>query len=99
MSQTATYKKNKIPLTGVDLADLNNDSEAVLSMSMQKEFAQVWTRQRPDNGSKTMCIATVEEVVDTVNALSEEYGSAQILVTGSFRHIGGILTVLEGEGQ
>lgn len=76
---------------------MNNDSMAVSTMLMQKEFADIWKKHCRCGESEIMCVATAEEVVDSINTLSDTHGSAQILVTGSFRHMGGILTVLEGE--
>lgn len=78
-----------------DLVDKNHDPNVISSMTTQKAFQATW--REAGSSAEIKVVPTLEEVVDFVHGLAAGKAKAQVLVTGSFRHMGGILTVLEGE--
>ncbi|KAK2775532.1 Folylpolyglutamate synthetase [Emmonsiellopsis sp. PD_33] len=76
-----------------DHVDINADPKALQNLSLQRQLADTW--QELDNNTQTRALASVEEAVDYVREISNEVGETQILVTGSLRLIGGVLSVLE----
>ncbi|KAK2753073.1 Folylpolyglutamate synthetase [Onygenales sp. PD_40] len=75
-----------------DHVDINADPKALQNLSLQRQLANTW--QGLDNNTQTRALASVEEAVDYVRDISNEVGETQILVTGSLRLIGGVLSVL-----
>ena len=73
------------------------DADVVQSLSVQHEYAD-WWKQNDPNGS-THVVPSVEDAVETARKVSAAAAgrSVYILATGSFRLIGGVLAVLEGE--
>ena len=45
--------------------------------------------------AKIELMPTIEEAVIYAQNLGKDHGGAQILVTGSFRHVGGVLAIIE----
>ena len=58
----------------------------------------MWKEHHPEGS--THVLPSVEEAVETVRSLcsAKPDRPAYILATGSFRIVGGVLTILEGEG-
>jgi folylpolyglutamate synthase len=48
-------------------------------------------------GSRINVMRTIEEAVEYVDRISKSEGVVQVLVTGSFHLVGGVLTILEGD--
>ena len=69
----------------------------VRKLSVQRQYAEWWTGNDPQ--ASTHVLPSIEEVVDIVRQLSESSTRpVYILGTGSFRLVGGVLNLLEGEG-
>ncbi|KAI9766140.1 MAG: Folylpolyglutamate synthetase [Geoglossum simile] len=79
-----------------ELANRNTDPISLSNLTLQREFAAAWVQL--DRGSKANVVRTIEEAVEYVEQLSREGGEVQVLVTGSFHLVGGVLAILEGEG-
>lgn len=65
---------------------------------MQQEYAKIWKEQHPE--ASIHVLPSIEEAIETVEQLcgTSTGRTAYILATGSFRLVGGVLTILEGEG-
>ncbi|KAI9654942.1 MAG: Folylpolyglutamate synthetase [Bathelium mastoideum] len=87
-----TYKSQGYKLDG------NTNPDLVRELAVQHEYAKCWRQNDPEGSIHV--VPSIEEAVETVHELSEASAGrpVYILATGSFRLIGGVLTILEGEG-
>ncbi|KAF7185661.1 Folylpolyglutamate synthase [Pseudocercospora fuligena] len=90
-----TYKTNEYK---PDFVDSNSDPTAVKTLSMQRDYSQWWNEADPK--SSTHVVRSIEEAVELARKTCEGQPElrAHILVTGTFRIVGGALTILEGSG-
>ena len=58
-------------------------------------MAETWVQLDPDAAPVT--VPTIEDAIDFIRNLGGGQMETDILVTGSFHLVGGILTLLEGE--
>ncbi|KAF2753147.1 putative folylpolyglutamate synthase [Pseudovirgaria hyperparasitica] len=80
-----------------DLDDRNSDHAIVSSLTVQHEYAKYWQLHDPE--ASTHVVASIEEAIATICDLNKANTGrpVYILATGSFRLIGGVLTILESE--
>ncbi|KXT03418.1 hypothetical protein AC578_1571 [Pseudocercospora eumusae] len=90
-----TYKTNEYK---PDFVDSNSDPTAVKTLSMQRDYAAWWKEADPESSAHV--VRSIEEAVELARKTckGQPGRSAHILVTGSFRIVGGALTILEGSG-
>ncbi|EME82440.1 uncharacterized protein MYCFIDRAFT_40211 [Pseudocercospora fijiensis CIRAD86] len=88
-----TYKNNQYK---PDFVDSNSDPMAVKTLSMQRDYSQCWKEADPQSSAHV--VRSIEEAVELAREICERQleRPAHILVTGTFRIVGGALTVLEG---
>ncbi|KAE8413856.1 Mur ligase [Aspergillus pseudocaelatus] len=79
----------------VDLDDRNTDPEVLRNLTLQKELADTWHSLDPS--TKVVALYSIEEAVEYVRNISGHIGETRALVTGSFRLVGGALSILEEE--
>ncbi|OJK02997.1 hypothetical protein ASPACDRAFT_50421 [Aspergillus aculeatus ATCC 16872] len=90
----STYKDQSCNL---ELYNHNVNPDALQRLILQKKLATVWKELDPD--SEVAWLPSIEDAVDYVkeihNGAFKEPG-AEILVTGSFHLVGGVLSLIEG---
>ena len=79
-----------------DFVNRNTDPGALQDLSLQRELADVW--QNLDPNTEVAALPSIEEAIDYVRDINGGAGETQVLVTGSFHLLGGVLSVLEGDG-
>ncbi|KAK2023349.1 folylpolyglutamate synthase [Colletotrichum zoysiae] len=80
-----------------DFVNHQYDAQAVEAMTVQRRFAERWSRLDPR--ADVRVVPTIEEALDHVRgtaAAAAEGESVQALVTGSLHLVGGALGILEG---
>ncbi|KAB8278936.1 Mur ligase [Aspergillus minisclerotigenes] len=90
-----TNVTHKGHLYKVDLDDKNTDPEVLRNLTLQKELAATWHDLDPS--TEVVAIYSIEEAIEYVRNISGRIGETRALVTGSFRLVGGALSILEGE--
>jgi folylpolyglutamate synthase len=78
----------------LDMVNRNHDESAIKTMSVQKDFAEVWTKL--DSTAEVAVIPSIEDALEYVQELQDPSGMVQIFVTGSAHLVGGVLALLEG---
>lgn len=73
-----------------DLDDRNAAPEVLRNLTLQKNW------QLPDI-TKVVALYSIEEAVEHARNISGHIGETRALVTGSFRLVGGALSILEEE--
>ncbi|KAK2060345.1 FolC bifunctional protein [Colletotrichum caudatum] len=82
-----------------DFVNHQYDAQAVEAMTVQRRFAERWSRLDPK--ADVRVVPTIEEALDHVRGVAEAGGlaegeSVQAFVTGSLHLVGGALGILEG---
>ncbi|GMF69473.1 unnamed protein product [Aspergillus oryzae] len=77
------------------LDDKNTDPEVLRNLTLQKELAATWHDLDPS--TEVVALYSIEEAIEYVRNISGHIGETRALVTGSFRLVGGALSILEGE--
>jgi hypothetical protein len=62
---------------------------------VQKLLAKAWSKGDPSCYTKIVLMPTIDEAISFVQELSIQHGTAQILVKGGFKHVGGVLAIIE----
>jgi folylpolyglutamate synthase len=78
----------------LDMVNRNHDETAIKTMSVQKAFAEAWTKL--DSTAEVTVLPSIEDALEYVQKLQDPCGMVQIFVTGSTHLIGGMLALLEG---
>jgi folylpolyglutamate synthase len=73
----------------------NHDEMAIKTMSVQKAFAEAWTKL--DSTAEVAILPSIEDALEYVKKLQDPSGVVQIFVTGSIHLVGGMLALLEGQ--
>lgn len=74
----------------------NKNQEAIASLEKQKEHRDIW---RSLGSNKNVNIEScIEDAIPPVQEINRERGAVSILVTGCFRLLGGIFSILEERG-
>lgn len=81
-------------LTLLDLVNRNADTEALRTLSLQIQLANTWRRMA---NASALAVPTIEDAVHQIERLGDPSVNSNILVTGSFHLVGGLLTLLEDE--
>ncbi|OQO12630.1 hypothetical protein B0A48_02092 [Cryoendolithus antarcticus] len=79
-----------------DLVSINANKEDVDSLKVQRALAESW--DGVDAEAKVHVLGTIEEAVARARELVGS-GKGEVLVTGSLHLVGGVLEVLESEGE
>ena len=75
---------------------MNASQDDVDSLKVQKELAEAYKIIGPSAG--THVLSTIEEAVARARELADGR-PAHVMVTGSLHLVGGLIEVLEGEGE
>jgi folylpolyglutamate synthase len=109
MTKKSGYKKGSLSRQGhrfetvmasptnmyaLDMVNRNHDETAIKTMSVQKAFAEAWTKL--DSTAEVAALPSIEDALEYVKKLQDPGGMVQIFVTGSTHLIGGMLALLEG---
>jgi folylpolyglutamate synthase len=78
----------------LDMVNRNHDERAIKTMSVQKAFAELWTRL--DSTAEVTILPSIEDTLEYIEKLQDPSGMVQVFVTGSIHLIGGMLALLEG---
>ncbi|KAE8383558.1 Mur ligase [Aspergillus bertholletiae] len=78
-----------------DLDDRNTDPGVLRNLTLQKELAATWHDLDPTTEVATLY--SIGEAIENVRNLSGHIGEMRVLVTGSLRLVGGVLSILESE--
>ena len=78
----------------LDMVNRNHDETAIKTMSVQRAFAEAWTKL--DSTAEVTVLPSIEDALEYVQKLQDPSGMVQIFVTGSTHLIGGMLALLEG---
>jgi folylpolyglutamate synthase len=79
-----------------DLVSINTNKSDVDSLKVQKELAGSWDSIDPN--STVHVLSTIEEAISKARELAPE-DQVEVLVTGSLHLVGGVIEVLESEGE
>ncbi|KAK6429542.1 hypothetical protein LTR95_014308 [Oleoguttula sp. CCFEE 5521] len=79
-----------------DLVSINANKEDVDSLKVQRALAECW--DGVDAEARVHVLGTIEEAVARARELVGD-GRGKVLVTGSLHLVGGVLEVLESEGE
>jgi folylpolyglutamate synthase len=79
-----------------DLVSINTNKSDVDSLKVQKELAGSWDSIDPD--ASVHVLSTIEEAISKARELAPE-DQVEVLVTGSLHLVGGVIEVLESEGE
>lgn len=79
-----------------DLVSINTNKSDVDTLKVQKELAGSWDSIDPDAGVHVL--STIEEAISKARELAPA-DQIEILVTGSLHLVGGVIEVLESEGE
>ena len=78
-----------------DLANYNVDPAELEGMTLQREMVETW--RGLDSVAKAVAVPTVEDAINFIRTVDGGRSEIDVLVTGSFHLVGGVLTFLEGE--
>ncbi|RSM10375.1 hypothetical protein CDV31_007251 [Fusarium ambrosium] len=78
-----------------DLTSHNVDPVELKVMTLQREMVETWRRLDP--ATEAVAVPTIEDAVEFVRKLNGGDLEVDVLVTGSFHLVGGVLTFLEGK--
>ncbi|KDB24602.1 hypothetical protein H109_03571 [Trichophyton interdigitale MR816] len=87
-----TYKDNGYK---VDFVDKNVDPEHLKSLVFQKQMADCWSKLDP--ASQVSVLPSLQEAVELVDQIDSGTKGTKIFVCGSFRLVGGMLSLLDQE--
>ncbi|KAF4806795.1 Folylpolyglutamate synthase [Colletotrichum siamense] len=76
-----------------DLANFNVNPAELKSLQAQKEMAETWRRLDPV--ARVLVVPTIEDSIDFVQNIGGGGSEMNVLVTGSFYLVGGLLSLLE----
>ncbi|KAF4878339.1 Folylpolyglutamate synthase [Colletotrichum siamense] len=76
-----------------DLANFNVNPAELKSLQAQKEMAETWRRLDPV--ARVLVVPTIEDSIDFVHNIGGGGSEMNVLVTGSFYLVGGLLSLLE----
>lgn len=79
-----------------DLVSINTNKSDVDTLKVQKELAGSWDSIDPD--ASVHVLSTIEEAIAKARELAPE-DQVEVLVTGSLHLVGGVIEVLESEGE
>lgn len=79
-----------------DLVSINTNKRDVDTLKVQKELAGSWDNIDPD--ASVHVLSTIEEAISKARELAPE-DQVEVLVTGSLHLVGGVIEVLESEGE
>jgi len=79
-----------------DLVSINTNKSDVDTLKVQKELAGSWDSIDPD--ASVHVLSTIEEALSKARELAPE-DQVEVLVTGSLHLVGGVIEVLESEGE
>jgi folylpolyglutamate synthase len=79
-----------------DLVSINTNKSDVDSLKVQKELAGSWDSIDPD--ASVHVLSTIEEAISKARELAPD-DQVEVLVTGSLHLVGGVIEVLESEGE
>jgi folylpolyglutamate synthase len=79
-----------------DLVSINTNKSDVDTLKVQKELAGSWDSIDPD--ASVHVLSTIEEAISKARELAPE-DQVEVLVTGSLHLVGGVIEVLESEGE
>lgn len=79
-----------------DLVSINTNKSDVDTLKVQKELAGSWDSIDPD--ANVHVLSTIEEALSKARELAPE-DQVEVLVTGSLHLVGGVIEVLESEGE
>lgn len=76
-----------------DLTNFNVNPAELKSLQAQKEMAETWRRLDPV--ARVLVVPTIEDSTDFVLNIGGGGSEINVLVTGSFYLVGGLLSLLE----
>lgn len=79
-----------------DLVSINTNKRDVDTLKVQKELAGSWDSIDPD--ASVHVLSTIEEAISKARELAPE-DQVEVLVTGSLHLVGGVIEILESEGE
>jgi folylpolyglutamate synthase len=79
----------------VDFVNRNVNPVAIKELTLQKALAAAWLTMDPN--TKVAAVPSIEEAVEHVRRIEAHARPLDVLVTGSFHLVGGMLSILEGE--
>ncbi|EFQ99029.1 folylpolyglutamate synthase [Nannizzia gypsea CBS 118893] len=89
-----TYKDNEYK---VDFVDKNVDPQHLKSLVFQKKMADYW--RKLDADSQVAVLPSLQEAVEMVDQIDGGTKEAKVLVCGSFRLVGGMLSLIDQESS
>ncbi|EFE33147.1 folylpolyglutamate synthetase, putative [Trichophyton benhamiae CBS 112371] len=90
-----TYKSNEYKVADMfaDFVDKNVDPEDLKSLVFQKKMADCWSKLDP--ASQVSVLPSLQEAVELVDQIDSSTKGTKIFVCGSFRLVGGMLSLLD----
>ncbi|EQB43999.1 hypothetical protein CGLO_17299 [Colletotrichum gloeosporioides Cg-14] len=77
-----------------DLSNFNVNPAELKTLQAQKEMAETWRRLDPV--ARVLVVPTIEDSTDFIQNIGGGGSEMNVLVTGSFYLVGGLISILEG---